>query len=56
MPAAHPNGKAGSAAKIAAFLCFAIAAGLMIASLVITEPAKAKQFNAAPMPQEASAR
>jgi hypothetical protein len=38
---AHPDGKAGVVAKAAALLCFAIAAGLMIASLMTSQPAKA---------------
>jgi hypothetical protein len=41
MAAVHQSGKAGFVAKFAAFLCFAIAVGLMIASLATSSPARA---------------
>jgi hypothetical protein len=45
--AAHPNGRSSLTAKVAAGLCFAIAAGLMIASLMYPSPARAAQKVAA---------
>jgi hypothetical protein len=39
--AAHPNGRTGLVAKLAAGLCFAIAVGLLIASLLYPQPARA---------------
>jgi hypothetical protein len=52
MTAVHPSGRAGFAVKVAAFLCFAIAVGLMIASLATSSPARANSASgqsAAPM-------
>jgi hypothetical protein len=47
MSAVHPHGKSNTVAKMAALVCFAIAAVLLIASLA-TSPARANKNFAQP--------